>query len=219
MIDWNRIDIVLLDMDGTLLDLHYDNTVWNNRLPIHYAQRHGMSTDDANTHLVSYMRQVYGTIRFYCLEHWADFTGLDIMAPHRDAVELIGWRPNALEFLRRTRARAVPAVLATNAHRLSVDIKDAHSNITQELDAVYSAHDFGEPKEAQAFWAALREAHPFDPERALFIDDNAGVLEAARTFGIGQLLAISQPDSARPPRHDFDFPVLNDFSEIFPPDA
>ena len=27
-IDWQSIDDVLLDMDGTLLDLHYDATFW-----------------------------------------------------------------------------------------------------------------------------------------------------------------------------------------------
>ena len=37
MIDWDRIDTVLLDMDGTLLDLHYDNTLWNELLPARYS--------------------------------------------------------------------------------------------------------------------------------------------------------------------------------------
>ena len=218
MIDWNRIDIVLLDMDGTLLDLHYDNTVWNSLLPVHYAQHHGMSTDDANAYLMGYMRSVYGQIEFYCLDHWASFTGLDILEPHRAAVELIRWRPNALEFLRRVRARSVPAVLATNAHRESIRIKDAHSGLVRELDDVVSAHDFGAPKEDQTFWQRLAEAHAFDPARALFVDDNIGVLDAARQFGIGHLLAIAQPDSARPARKDMGYPILEDFEHIFPPE-
>ncbi|MEC8348362.1 MAG: haloacid dehalogenase, partial [Pseudomonadota bacterium] len=28
-LDWQNIDTVLLDVDGTLLDLHYDNFVWD----------------------------------------------------------------------------------------------------------------------------------------------------------------------------------------------
>src|SRR5688572_6670841 len=33
MIDWNAVDTVLLDMDGTLLDLHFDNYFWLTHLP------------------------------------------------------------------------------------------------------------------------------------------------------------------------------------------
>ena len=37
------IDTVLLDMDGTLLDLHYDNHFWLEHLPQRYAELHGIS--------------------------------------------------------------------------------------------------------------------------------------------------------------------------------
>ncbi len=219
MIDWNRLDIVLLDMDGTLLDLHYDNTVWNARLPVHYAQHHGLSTDEANARLAGHMRRTYGSIEFYCLDHWARFTGLDILAPHQEVTELIRWRPNAQEFLRRCRTLGVPAIMATNAHRDSIRIKDQHSGIVSELDGIVSAHDYGAAKEEQAFWEALSRDYPFDPARALFVDDNAGVLDAAHAFGIGQLLTIAQPDSARPSRTDLTYPVLEDFADIFPPNG
>ncbi|MEK9134555.1 MAG: haloacid dehalogenase, partial [Pseudomonadota bacterium] len=28
MVAWNNLDTLLLDLDGTLLDLHYDNHFW-----------------------------------------------------------------------------------------------------------------------------------------------------------------------------------------------
>lgn len=42
MIDWSAIDTVLLDMDGTLLDLHFDNHFWQHHLPLRFAERHGL---------------------------------------------------------------------------------------------------------------------------------------------------------------------------------
>ena len=33
MLNWSKIDTVLLDMDGTLLDLHYDSHFWLNVIP------------------------------------------------------------------------------------------------------------------------------------------------------------------------------------------
>ena len=34
IIDWTRIDTILLDMDGTLLDLGFDNFFWREHVPL-----------------------------------------------------------------------------------------------------------------------------------------------------------------------------------------
>ena len=47
MINWHAIDAVLFDMDGTLLDLHYDNYFWNCHLPQHYAALHQLPVAEA----------------------------------------------------------------------------------------------------------------------------------------------------------------------------
>ncbi|HNG60363.1 MAG TPA: haloacid dehalogenase, partial [Cellvibrionaceae bacterium] len=39
MIPWQAIDTLLLDMDGTLLDLHYDNYFWLEYLPRAFAAK------------------------------------------------------------------------------------------------------------------------------------------------------------------------------------
>ena len=39
MIDWSRIDAVLLDMDGTLIDLRFDNHLWNVVVSDRYGRR------------------------------------------------------------------------------------------------------------------------------------------------------------------------------------
>ncbi|MBM4202724.1 MAG: GMP/IMP nucleotidase [Gammaproteobacteria bacterium] len=216
MIDWNQIDTVLFDMDGTLLDLHYDNRVWNELLPSHYARMHGISVDEAGQRLLDHMRAIFGSLEFYCLDYWERHTALDIMAPHREATDLITWRPGALEFLRAIRATGRPAVLVTNAHRRSINIKQTHSRIVDELDLTVSSHDVGYPKEATGFWLAVQDLHPFDPARTLFIDDNAEVLHAARRYGIGHIVTIAQPDSARPVRTDLPYPAIHDFTTCMP---
>lgn len=217
VIDWNRIDTVLFDMDGTLLDLNYDNHVWNRLLPEHYARAHDLSVEEANRRLLSHMKDIFGSLRFYCLDYWAQHTRLDIMAPHREATSLIAWRPAALEFVRTIRQGGRGALLVTNAHRHSISIKHLHSGIVDELDAIISSHDYGHPKEAPEFWSSLIAAHPFNPERTLFIDDNAHVLDAAEAFGIGHLATIAQPDSARPVRSGLKHPVIADFALHMPP--
>ena len=215
-IDWSGIDTVLLDMDGTLLDLHYDNQVWNHLLPRHYSSAHGIGVEEASTRLSAHMREIFGRIEFYCLDYWAGHTRLDVMAPHQEAVHLIRWRPNALAFVRAIRRSGRRAILVTNAHRGSIGIKDLHCGITGEMDAVVSSHDYGAPKESRIFWDALMTNHPFDVNRTLFVDDNIGVLNAARSFGVRQLRNIAQPDASRPRRTGLDDPAIEDFLDYLP---
>lgn len=216
MITWNCVDTVLLDMDGTLLDLHYDNTLWNSLLPERFSDIHGMSVDDAAKYLFAHMLTRRGELSFYCLDYWAEFTGIDIIALHHELAALIRYRPNALVFLNWLHTTPKRGLLVTNAHRDSLKIKNAQCDVTSLLEATISCHDYGTPKESARFWQRLMEEHPYDPSRTLLIDDNTNVLDAAAGFGIRHLLTINQPDSQRPARHELNYPAFNDFCEILP---
>ena len=215
-LDWTGIDCVFLDMDGTLLDLNYDNHVWNDLVPAAYAARTGASLADAKETLLAHMRKIRGTIEFYSFEYWISYTGIDLIAAHRAATNLVAYRPGALEFLRWLRQRGCTAIIATNAHHDSISVKDQYANICSEVDAVVSSHDYAAPKEADAFWQAILSEHPFAPERCVFIDDNEPVLDAAARADIGHLLAVATPDSSRPARSDLSYPAFDHFAEICP---
>ena len=219
MISWEAIDTVLLDMDGTLLDLAYDNTLWGSTLPERFSEAHDLPLANAAERLFKHMDEQRGQLEFYCLDYWAEFTGLDIVALHQELTALIRFRPNAVAFLEHLVALERRSVLVTNAHRDSLDVKNRHTNLTPLLDAVVSCHDYGAPKESEAFWEALMAEHPFDPGRTLLIDDNAAVLDSAAEFGIAHLLTIAQPDSKRPPREDLKHPVLTDFCQLMAGDS
>lgn len=216
MIDWTRIDTVLLDMDGTLLDLNFDNVLWTQRLPHRYAEHHGVDHDEARDALFAHMHEKRNTLEFYCIDYWTTHTRLDIVGLHHELSHLIRWRGHAETFIRRVTTSGRRAVLVTNAHRKSLAVKNAATDLTTTLDKSISAHDYCAPKEAPEFWEQLRSEEPFDPERTLFIDDNAAVLEAAHEYGVSQLVTVSQPDSARPPRSDLDYVAFNQFDEIMP---
>jgi len=214
MVNWEAIDTVLLDMDGTLLDLRFDNTLWSSLLPQRYSQAKDLPLEHSQSHLFTHMDETRGKLEFYCLDYWAAFTGLDVVELHHELKDLITYRPSAEAFLLSLKARGKRSLLVTNAHRDSLDIKNAHADLTRHLDAAVSCHDYGCPKEDQRFWQQLQREPPFEPARTLLIDDNHQVLEAAKRFGIAHLITIVQPDSGKPPRDALEYPALHDFSDL-----
>jgi HAD superfamily hydrolase (TIGR01509 family) len=216
MIDWDAIDTVLLDMDGTLLDLHFDNHFWMEHLPRVYAEREKISPEASWAYLSDSFHSGRGTLQWYCLDHWSEQLGLDIPAMKRELQHMIRLRPFALEFLRQLHASHRDVVMVTNAHRKTLEIKMANVDITGWFDRVVVSHDLRAPKEEPVFWERLQDLHPFDPDRTLLIDDTESVLESARAYGIAHLLTLLQPDSQRQKRIDTRFPGIHHFDEIMP---
>lgn len=216
-LDWHNIDTVLLDMDGTLLDLYFDNHFWLEHLPQRYALHHDTSLEHARERLTALFSAQRGTLNWYCVDYWSRELQLDIAELKREVEHLIGIRPYVEEFLQRLRQSSRQVWLVTNAHRKSLDIKLRRTGIDRWFNRIVSSHDLAAPKEAEAFWRRLRDDCPFEPSRALLIDDTASVLHAAQDFGVAHLLTLLQPDSRQARRIDTEFPGILHFDEIMPP--
>ena len=216
MIDWRDIDSVLLDMDGTLLDLHYDNQFWQELVPRRYAMSRGLDVDTAKAVLKPIFRRSEGTLNWYCIDYWSRELRLDIPLLKREVAHLICIHPHVLDFLRALRETGKHILLVTNAHSKSLALKLEYTRLGDYLDVIVSSHDLGYPKEEPLFWRQLAELHPYAPARSLLIDDNLAVLRSARAYGIQHLLAVHQPDSRRPPRDTHEFAAVEDFRAITP---
>jgi HAD superfamily hydrolase (TIGR01509 family) len=129
---------------------------------------------------------------------------------------MIKVRPHVEEFLSRLHQSPQQVLLVTNAHRKTLDIKLANTEISQWFDAIVVSHDFRAPKEDQRFWHHLHAAHPFQPDRTLLIDDTETVLDSAHRYGIAHLLTLLQPDSQLQKRLNTRFPGIHHFDEIMP---
>jgi putative hydrolase of the HAD superfamily len=206
--DWQRIDTVLLDMDGTLLDLRFDNYFWLELVPERFAQRHAISVQEARRVLEPRFAAVHGTLDWYCTDYWTRELQINIAALKHEVREQVCFLPGAEEFLRELSKRGLQMVLLTNAHRDSLGVKAAQTEFTRYFDAVVSSHDYAAAKESHEFWRRAHSALQFEPGRSLFVDDSLAVLKAARDYGIGQIFAVAHPDSAAAERVHTEFPAV-----------
>ncbi len=216
MLDWSRIDTVLLDMDGTLLDLYFDSRFWLHEMPTRYGHGRGMTRDEAWSVLEPRLKAVEGTLDWYCVEYWSRELDIDIVALKREFAHLIQFRDGARAFLQAVRAGGRRAVLVTNAHPASLEIKLERTTLGEHLDDRVTSHDLGHPKESSAFWPRLARRLDFEAERTLFVDDSLPVLRAARRYGIEHLLAVPHPDSQAPRKCTAEFAALERFEDITP---
>jgi HAD superfamily hydrolase (TIGR01509 family) len=210
------IHSVLLDMDGTLLDLNFDDQVWNHALPARLAHREGYTLDTARAHVAEILGPARGTLPWYCLDHWSACFGLSVHALEEELAGLIAIRTGTLEFLRFLRARRYRTVLATNAHPASLARKLRRTELGRYFDCAVSAHDLGAPKEDPIFWERLAGRYPFEPGASVFVDDNPAVLSAARTFGLRHVLGVRTPSSTGETKHFPTYASLESLAELIP---
>ena len=215
-LDWRTIDTVLLDMDGTLLDLHYDNHFWQIHVPEKYAEIHGLPHEDAHAECFRRYNAKAGTLDWYCVDYWSEQLQLDIVQLKEELAHLIAVHPDVPEFLDALRQAGKRVVLVTNAHQKSLGLKMQRTGLAIHFDAIHSSHQYGLAKEQTEFWAALRGAEPFDPARSLLVDDSLPVLRSAQRYGIAELLAIYQPDTHLPRKDVGEFKAIERFAEIMP---
>lgn len=210
-----EVDAVLLDMDGTLLDLHYDNHFWLEFVPQQYALEHKISVEQAKHHVYAQCEKVSGSLNWYCHDYWSETLGLDIHALQHKTKHKIQVRSDTLWFLERLKQANIPAYILTNAHRSGVDLKMQQVDLTSYFKKIISSHDYNIAKEHLKFWASVEGELQIDLARCLFIDDNEKMLSVAEQAGVGFLRGIATPDSEKPAQKMQAFKTIKQFSELY----
>lgn len=215
MLNWNTIETVLLDLDGTLLDLHFDNHFWLEHLPKIYAEKNELTLDEAFTACKTMIDDAHGTLNWYCLDYWDEKLDLDTAALKASLSHLIRVHDSTHAFLSKLETLPCDVYLVTNSHRRGLEVKLKTVDIAHQFNGIISSHDFSLPKEDLSFWQKLNENLAFDSNKTLFIDDNHQVLKTAQTFGIQHCYGIKRPDTKKEEVVSDEFVLLGSLLEVF----
>ena len=212
--NWSHIDDVLLDMDGTLLDRHFDNFFFEEELPRRYAGLHTLSFEEARDRLMAMYRSVEGELAWTDLDYWTKRVGIDVVAMHKELDHMIGFLPGAEEFLRQLQQIGKRVTIITNAHRTGVSVKVAKTGLDRYVNRIVDAFEVGYLKMRPEYWPACQRLLGFDPKRSLFMDDDEGCLTAAKAFGVAHLVHSAKSSSQLPPAPLPQFFSVNGFAPL-----
>jgi HAD superfamily hydrolase (TIGR01509 family) len=201
MINWPEINTVLLDMDGTLLDLNFDTEFWLELIPLSMAKKKGITLQEAKQEMQSKYSSVEGKIEWYCLDYWQRELQLPILELKHEISHLIKMRPDTIPFLDALKAAGKRVILVTNAHPDSLSLKIEKTQLDAHIDELISCHTFGVTKEDQDLWRQLQNKLNFENKSTLFVDDSHQVLLAAKEFGIKHIMAVANPNSQIPAKN------------------
>jgi putative hydrolase of the HAD superfamily len=219
LIDWNTIDTVLLDMDGTLLDRHFDDHFWLEHVPRTYSQTFGVPLEIARKNLYALFRSQERTLNWTDLDYWSDRLGLDIPLLKQEVDHLIAVHPYVAEFLLFLKQHGKAIWLVTNAHSKTLSLKMRKTRLGPYFTGIVSAHDVGLPKEDVRFWSELQRFITYDPARTMLGEDSETNLGTAREYGIRYLVFVSRSSSAIAPKASPEYQSIQYFSELIPKPA
>ena len=214
--DWNQIDSILLDLDGTLLDLNFDLHFWLEYLPQVYSEKNNISNQQAQDIVLKMLNAEKGKLNWYCIDFWQEKLNLDIMELKNNISHLIQVHPHVKIFLTEARKQDKKIYLVTNAHRKTIKLKMSVTQLQDYFDGIVSSHDFGVAKQEQAFWQKLSEVIFLDKNRTIFFDDSPDVLQSAFDFNIKHVVAISKPSSKIKTKIVPGFINIENFSQALP---
>jgi len=142
-----RISVISFDMDGTITDPSFVDSVWLEGIPRLYAIRNSVSFEDAITYVkMEYEKVGRERLEWYDLSYWTEKFGLDVspedvLGSFQHRIRIF---PEVNEVLEEFKDKGFRLIIVTNAHREFVNLELERTKIGHYFERVFSStSDFG----------------------------------------------------------------------------
>lgn len=215
-VEWDCIDTVFLDMDGTLLDKYFDDFFWEHHVPAVFAEKNNLDERQSRKELLARYKRVENSLQWTDLHFWSRQLELDIPQLKQDVGHMVAELDHTAAFLKYLKSTGKHLCLITNAHPIGLEIKLSKTQIAPYFHQIITSDSVGEAKENVAFWHKLEKHIDFDKRTTFFADDTEKVLQAADRYGIKHLVHIAHASSRKRPEYSRHFHSIADFRDIIP---
>lgn len=202
------VRVVSFDLDGTVTDISFVDSVWLEGMPRLYARWNGISFEDAKSFLISeYGKVGRERLEWYDLSYWLAKLGLDVspgevLNSYQDKIRIY---PDVIEVLEGFRNRGLRLIIVTNARREFVDLELEKTKIGHYFEHVFSAtSDFGLIKKATSVYEKVCGICDVSPEEMVHVGDDQHF-----DFEVPNKLGITSFFLDRGSQHSGEFVVHN----------
>ena len=216
LIEWNAIDTVLLDMDGTLLDDHYEDFFWDVEVPKRYAAKYIITTKEANKRLQKLYYKHEKSMAWSDIDFWEKELDMKLWSIRHQLRHLVRLHPHTIRFLRFLKKHKKRIYLVTASHPKDIDFKFGYSKIGGYFDGICTSFDFGISKHDKLFWKNLQKKLKYDNNRTLFADDKEKIVRVAKSSGIKWVIVKSKSSSKKPANMPKNLLYVHHFDDIIP---
>ena len=211
---WDSIETVLLDMDGTLLDRHFEDFFWDELVPRRYATKHRLPLAAAKEKLKTIYQSKLNTVYWGDIAYWEKRLDLRLWGLRYQTQHLVRMHPHTMRFLKFLKQRKKKVYLVTAALRADVDFKLSTNAIGCYFDGIFSEFEIGASKKSVVFWEKLQRLIGFKKNSTMVADDEASVLKAAKKYGIKWIVLKKTFSSKKEPRASDEFISVRHFDDI-----
>ena len=191
MVKLNSTTAILSDLDGVILDQHYDRKFWQSWLPEHVANQTNQSIEKIQIEIQLKIDGQKGTLNWYDLNYWDDLLDVDCMEIIKEQEEKPSFLEGSLEALQELSTLKNPKHILTNGDPRLQEYKAEARNFLQFFDSIFYSMHAGYPKEKKEFWTLARHNLNLDFEDSIFIDDDFKVVTIAVKAGVKRVIWIT----------------------------
>jgi putative hydrolase of the HAD superfamily len=162
--------VISFDVDGTLVDLRFNELIWNEGIPLLYAEKMGIGLEEARKHVKQeYDRVGENRLEWYDIRYWFRYFGLEGWRELLKSYEVtiypeVPWVLNTL-------TKKYDLIAATNLTRefLDMEMKDLRNFFKHVFS---STSDFKQVKKTIGFYSKICDILQIKPQEMVHVGDH-----------------------------------------------
>ncbi len=195
IVNLDKYEFILLDIDGVILDQCFDNIFWSKLVPREVAIKCGISLDKAKIKVQEMGEELSGTLPWYEISYWEEFFGIDLIACARRNSSLINFLPNAEFALKKISKLKAEVIYLTNCDARLLQVKSESVPFLKYCSSFQSSTDLRLVKEDDSYWPLIYKKFKINPSKSIFLDDNKKIINTAKSSGLSAAYHVLEPTS------------------------